>query len=124
MVKWHCKTLGGPFKCATWKENKTMFLVMALFYESTVIVRYTFNGIPNAIFMTLIYLENFMGSIIFLRIAWYFLQQGLKKFDPGEAKYFEISLKIVMITGYVVYFGLVVLRIVESIILGQDELCT
>jgi hypothetical protein len=90
---------------------------MSVFYESTVVIRYTLNVIPNTIYMTLIYLENFMASVIFLRITWYFLQQGLKKFDATEAKAFEISLKIVMIIGYIFYFTLVIFRIVESIVM-------
>lgn len=64
-----------------------------------------------------------MASIVFLRISWYFLQKGLSRFKSETAKHFEKVLKIIMIIGYTIYFGMAIYRIVENVVVRKEILC-
>jgi hypothetical protein len=46
-----------------------MIFVLSIFYEVTVVARYLYDGIPSMIYSTIIIMENFMQSIIFLRLV-------------------------------------------------------
>jgi hypothetical protein len=60
-------------------------------------------------------MENFMQSIIFLRICQYFLEAGLKNFNVGMAYSWNCKMKILMVVSYLVYISLAVYRIVAQV---------
>jgi hypothetical protein len=67
----------------------------------------------------------FFQSIIILRICKHFLDYGMDCFHDCEIETRQLKcfLKIVMISVYVIYFGMAIARIILGVELSLEEIC-
>jgi hypothetical protein len=118
----HCK---GKQKRKTLSDNKAMFLLMILFFLFVEMVRYSISPLPETLEATFIMIMYFFQSVIILRICKHFLDHGMDSFHDCEieTKKMKCFLKIVMISVYVIYFGMAIARIILGIELSLDDIC-